>query len=306
MWYVFILFVIIIFYIINYRIKEKIGGKIHIEPTINISIKCTYYDKDVLPDCINLIHNIEFDISKLVSKYETSKCNTECTEYNLRTIINMELPYMPYNMGSKLLQYGEQIKTLSLTMNIRDISNKLKLSKVLILKQLLSELKYESHEIQSMLQDPNKLPDELKSQYFKYNLDEDIMSYTYSNYLANESKRFENYVIDFFSINNILTESDLRKERDINITTTKGELDLSTTNLTPDIIFRKPITVNGFNISWVEVKNYVMSNSKICNKYIKKQLMDYPKIFGKGLFVFRGGICADSKHPEVMFTSMNV
>lgn len=303
MWYIFILLIIIIFYLIKYRINEKTGGKIVYE---SIDIKAVFYDKNLLFECINLIHNIEFDISKLVDKYETYKCNKECTEYNIRTVINMELPYMSYNMGSKLLQYGEQIKALYQTMNIREISNKLKLSKILVLKQLLSELKYESHEIQSMLQDPNKLPDELKEQYYKFDLDNDIMSYKYSNYLTNESKKFEQYVINFFRPNDILTESDLRKDNNIKIITTKGELELNTTKLTPDIIFRKPITVNGFNISWVEVKNYVMSNSKVCNRYIKKQLTEYPKIFGKGLFVFRGGICVDSKNSDVIFTSMNV
>ena len=201
----------------------------------------------------------------------------------------MELAHTKFYNGSRVLSKGEEILALHKKLNLTEISEKLIMSKILILKQLLSELKYESHEIKTMMSNIDKLPEFLKLQYIEHNLADEVNSYETNKWIKEESEKFEKLVMSKFDPSEIITEAELRENRNIEITTTNGKFNLNSTNLTPDILFKNPIKFKGKLISWIECKNYDYTGSPVCKKYTNRQLKKYT-IFGNGIFIFRDTI----------------
>ena len=201
----------------------------------------------------------------------------------------MELAHTKFYNGSRALSKGEEILSLHKKLNLAEISNKLNMSKILILKQLLSELKYESHEIKTMMNNIDKLPEELRLQYIEHNLADEVNSAETNKWIKEESEKFEKLVMSKFDPSEIITEADLRENRDMEIITTNGKFNLNSTNLTPDILFKNPIKFKGKLISWIECKNYDYTGSPVCKKYTNRQLKKYT-IFGNGIFIFRDTI----------------
>jgi len=68
---------------------------------------------------------------------------------------------------------------------------------------------------------------------------------------------------------------------------------------TPDVLFLRPISINGRLVKWIDAKLYYASvtyarNTKIPNGKLLKQAQRYNTHFGgQGAFVFGQGYCAD-------------
>jgi len=98
------------------------------------------------------------------------------------------------------------------------------------------------------------------------------------------SEQFEHIVEKFISKQHISfrTEADLRYDR--------------TYNLTPDILFDQPVTINinGTNhqIRWLDAKNFVFMGPYMPHLYKKiiSQAKKYNEVFGPGAFIFRYGV----------------
>jgi len=153
----------------------------------------------------------------------------------------LELAHTKFYNGSRVLSKGDEIFKMYKKLNISEISKKLNMSKILILKQILSELKYESHEIKTMMCNIDKLPEDLRLQYLEHNLAEEVNSCETNKWMKEESYKFEQSVVKMFNPDDILTEESLRNDRNFEITTTDGPFNLNNTNLTPDILFKNPI-----------------------------------------------------------------
>jgi hypothetical protein len=68
---------------------------------------------------------------------------------------------------------------------------------------------------------------------------------------------------------------------------------------TPDIVFLKPVQINGCPVTWLDAKLYYASamfanNKRIPNGKLRKQAERYNQYYGgKGAFVFGQGFCVD-------------
>lgn len=66
---------------------------------------------------------------------------------------------------------------------------------------------------------------------------------------------------------------------------------------TPDCLFDEPVMLNGWEINWIESKATFGDNVEI-KKNIKKQLLPYLDLFGRGLVVYWFGFLDDFEGPE--------
>lgn len=106
----------------------------------------------------------------------------------------------------------------------------------------------------------------------------------YTNELESrqQSEIFEHVLENYLQKKNLKfrTETDIKMDKDYNVT--------------PDILFDKPIVVriNGVDhwIRWMDAKNYALVNIPFIIKSLNKQADKYNKIFGSGAFVFHYGI----------------
>jgi len=66
---------------------------------------------------------------------------------------------------------------------------------------------------------------------------------------------------------------------------------------TPDCLFDEPLKINGWKVNWIESKASFGDNTEI-RKNIKKQLLPYVELFGRGLVVYWFGYLDDFRCPE--------
>jgi hypothetical protein len=69
---------------------------------------------------------------------------------------------------------------------------------------------------------------------------------------------------------------------------------------TPDCLFDKPVTVNGWEVNWIESKATFGDKVEV-NKNLKKQLAPYLELFGQGLVVYWFGYLEEVEIPEGIF-----
>jgi hypothetical protein len=66
---------------------------------------------------------------------------------------------------------------------------------------------------------------------------------------------------------------------------------------TPDCLFDKPVSVNGWKLNWIESKATFGDHVEV-NKNLKKQLAPYREMFGQGLVVYWFGYVDNITLPE--------
>ena len=73
---------------------------------------------------------------------------------------------------------------------------------------------------------------------------------------------------------------------------------------TPDCLFDEPVMLNGWEINWIESKASFGDNIEI-KKNIKKQLLPYLDLFGRGVVVYWFGFLDDFVGPENIIIADN-
>lgn len=63
---------------------------------------------------------------------------------------------------------------------------------------------------------------------------------------------------------------------------------------TPDILFDKPILINGCFVHWIDYKNYVGTPDTFLSGKLRAQAKKYTERFGPGAFAFKGGFVEGS------------
>jgi hypothetical protein len=66
---------------------------------------------------------------------------------------------------------------------------------------------------------------------------------------------------------------------------------------TPDVLFMKPMSIDGKRVSWIESKANFGDIQEI-KRNLKKQLLPYVKLFGDGIVVYWFGYVSDIEPPE--------
>jgi hypothetical protein len=70
---------------------------------------------------------------------------------------------------------------------------------------------------------------------------------------------------------------------------TEVQLQAEGSKTTPDILFIRPILINGTEIYWIDYKDYVGAPRTFLTKKMRDQAKKYTDAYGQGAFVFNGG-----------------
>lgn len=74
------------------------------------------------------------------------------------------------------------------------------------------------------------------------------------------------------------------KEKDIQFLT-EEQIKKCITTKTPDFLLKRPLHIASTRISWIESKG-LFGDTEEHNRYLKKQFLDYIKLFGSGIVVY--------------------
>lgn len=73
---------------------------------------------------------------------------------------------------------------------------------------------------------------------------------------------------------------------------------------TPDLLFRRPVKVNGREIMWVDAKNFYACDVPFIRRSLEEQAAKYNKYFGAGAFMFHYGFSERYQDtPDVLYLS---
>ena len=68
--------------------------------------------------------------------------------------------------------------------------------------------------------------------------------------------------------------------------------------LTPDVLFRSPVFVNGQRVAWVDAKNFYGSGLAMADGKHRTQIEKYTAEWGPGAVVFSGGLSDALRLPD--------
>ncbi len=189
------------------------------------------------------------------------------TRLDLLSIYAFETLNNIKTINSKLLSVGEKILYLyNIKTPILEIAYKLKFPPVSILKQLLSELKFESHEIENVLRNkiPKRLPDTIAKQL------KNIFTFDFISDLNIRKRRND----DLAFVQNIIKKLKLRNFTKISNST---------------LYFKSGVVINDTEIHWISIKNYIYTDSPTCKRVLLREQLKLSK-YGRGCFVFTGAV----------------
>jgi len=169
-------------------------------------------------------------------------------------------------------------------MSILQISEKAEFSPILTGLLMFKEMGKGRKEFWSYVRDPDMIPNA--------RLKKEIIEITAADYVYSPWATEQQYKRGAWGENKLQT---WLKEHNISFRTEKdlrGEF-----TKTPDCLFDRPITVNGWKINWIESKATFGDRTEV-NKNLKKQLAPYLDMFGRGLVVYWFGYIDDVQLPD--------
>jgi hypothetical protein len=186
------------------------------------------------------------------------------------------------------------------------IADRHKLPYIMTLKQLLTEYKYSEKEIKRFLRGEKKMPDKIKSisAEIDFILKSDPTSSINSLDKKDTANNFEKTIAEFLDKEGVkyISENEMRKNNKKNKEENKEENKKENKEenkkenkedaITPDFLLKggQSVSINGYPINWVEVKNYAYYGNKILEKGIQKQATKYHNKYGNGVFIFKHGV----------------
>tara|TARA_B110000208_G_scaffold171663_2_gene214102 strand:- start:5624 stop:6523 length:900 start_codon:yes stop_codon:yes gene_type:complete len=189
------------------------------------------------------------------------------------------------------------IKHYNNNISILDISKKLDLSPIKLLKIILKNKGYTSKDISSLLyliSSTNDIKKIKKIYHIPLNtkfiiivkkiIEKDIFNQIDQKSIKGYADAFEKKVE--YSIDNIYG---------LKYKTEKNLIDEQTKKygkpiITPDFLLLDDLYINKIKINWIDAKNYYGANTILIKKNIKKQAEKYNKAFGSGAIIFNLGV----------------
>jgi hypothetical protein len=230
------------------------------------------------------IKNIQDFTEKINGKY-----STKILPKNIISIRNIELAIKIRDEGNKIGFFKDIIidKYRNNDLNILELSEKIKISPMNIVRQLLTELKIPIGSVEKF-----NIPDNILNQINiarKYDISSDLNAAD----TKNRAQEYEDKVCNFLRKKEIkfITEDELRH---------KQILEIGRPYLTPDILLKEPIFINTSDsnptkIYWIDAKNYTLYYNNLVISGLKKQAIKYTNYFGPGAMVFGGGFVEGSE-----------
>lgn len=257
----------------------------------------------VKPNIINskiedyIIHNIKISFGEITSSeldfLQQKIYNKFNQNINIDIIRSIKSSYIKdyiIKHSYRLQKYSKYIlKQYKQQINIMDISNKLLISPISILRYIFNiqyDKKLKELINNNLLNNYDKKQYEIAEQNDIYNnLDQTIISI--------EAMRFEKSIETFLIKNNVdfLTQEQLTNEQ---ITKYNHAI------ITPDFLIKSDLYINNHQIRWIDAKNFYGANIDFIKTKIKKQIQKYIKSFGPGCIIFNHGLNSNIKFDNVI------
>ena len=201
---------------------------------------------------------------------------------------NMEVALAAQRCGTRAQRHGESILAASRAgESVLAIAARHKLPPMTVLRQILIEEGNSETEVRNLIASPGGLPPRL-SREAQAIFEADLGSRLNADRIRMKSQAYEDAVgahlrglgLDFE------TEDDLRRAH-----SAVAGLPL----VTPDFLLRRPVSIDGRRVAWIDAKDYPAVDSRLVMTSLKKQAKKYTDRFGPGAFVFSGGVMCDSR-----------
>lgn len=178
-----------------------------------------------------------------------------------------------------------------------EIATEMKLPPLAVAKQiLLAQNNGDMKKVNEMLHDRELLPSDMLAQIEEAS-SADHGGRENMQAILDKSAQYENKVAKLLSKAKIdyKTESQLKEEQ-------TSDSRFGRPVATPDFFFKNPIKLNGNLINWIDAKNFpLFTSDKLTDgehlpkiiKGMNRQALKYNKNFGRGAFVFAGGVQKD-------------
>ncbi len=217
-------------------------------------------------------------IKKYIKKGYFGKINIKNNKYS-KVIYSFRRNYFREHLIKNYWKIKKNIRKINKELFKNDIlfiSKKYNYPPVTIIRLIMESNGFSKKKINNILTKKESLKKKFSRKQLNIALENDITADINQSKQLESSRNFElkvNHEFDKYNIK-YFTEEQLRE---------KG------TTLTPDLLLKEPIKINGTLIYWVDAKDYYGSNLKIITKGLKKQSSKYNNKFGKGAFVFHYG-----------------
>ena len=167
---------------------------------------------------------------------------------------------------------------------------------VAIFRLIMKYNNYNKKKISDILKRKKQHKNKFIQEQIEIALENDITADIDQSYQKESSLEFEDIVCKEFDKYNVkyMTEEQIRSEKS----------DSGEKFLTPDMLLKKPIKINGEYVYWVDAKDFYGANLKTVKYRLKKQSEKYIKVFGNGAFVFRYGVSKNLKIDDTLLLSL--
>jgi len=304
---ILILIIIVVVSMIICSKRRYMGGNDSAVWDIN-SGSC--YDKRIIKECIEFTKSIkgygpvDDDQRIIIKSFVDSinkKHNTNLSTSNIISIRNNEILNKISELNVDNLPSETIISKFSDHESILDISQSLEIPPMLIVKCILRDMKFNKRSISDIIKNIY----ESKYIYDTYTIDKylsdqikdaklnDITSDINSLKTKDIAQKYEDRLYNFLRKENInfWTEDELRQNQTV---------EFGRPYLTPDVLLKEPIKINGDSIYWIDAKDYLLYNNKFMIKKVKAQALKYYNQYGLGALIFSGGFeCGIDKLLEI-------
>ena len=249
------------------------------------------------PECYDnlTINEIDNLTDKFISNPEYSKYNI-----NIEQIRSIRFGYITNQMiitHYKLTKNVKKIiKDYNKNLSVLELSKKYNGSPLNILRVIFKQI-YSKQKAKNFFKHPNLLKPKDYEQ-FKLAKRHDAFALVNQDEVAEKANLFEEAIANVLDIHNILysTQAELVEEQ----TKIYGK-----PINTPDFLIKTPIKINGFEVNWIDAKNFYGANVKFIKDSLIDQTKKYIDTYGPGCVVYKLGFNDEFAIGKILFLSYN-
>lgn len=247
--------------------------------------------KNIIFSKLKINYKTEKEIVKLLlrvpypyAEIDTNLLNSITNKYGLNEnlIKSMKKAYIQEMILKNFHKIKNNMKQISFEYeneNLIELSNKYNNSPLNILRIVMLNKKIEHKQFINMIK-KNSFKNYDKTQ-FELGKKYDIYTIINNNEILRQSLNFEKEVENILIQNNIKykTQEELTIEQKGNVV------------CTPDFLITSDLQINGFEVKWIDAKNFYGANTHFIRNKILKQTKKYLDNYGNGCIVFKYGVC---------------
>ena len=249
------------------------------------------------PECYDNMSINEID--NLTDKFIL---NPEYSKYNItiEQIKSIRSGYIKNHMIKTHYKITKNVKKIikdyNKNMSVLELSKKYNGSPLNILRVIFKQI-YSKKRAKNFFSHPNLLKPKDFVQ-FQLAKKHDIFALVNQDQVVEQANLFEESIQNILDINNIryITQTELVEEQ-----TRKYGKPINT----PDFLIKTPIKINGYEVNWIDAKNFYGANVKFIKDSLIDQTKKYINTYGSGCVVYKLGFNDEFAIGKILFLSYN-